>query len=145
MCQLGLTRQRLARRLLRRGPQRELDSSGERGDAPRAGVLGGELLIRGDRRVVAPCLLLARPHHERPAHVVGIEALGGACYHDRGVAAPGGRERRREPELECGVARLPLGLGNERGDLRRRDDGRFRGGRAGPGKGNEKEGGALHG
>ena len=102
-------------------------------------MLRGEVAVRGNRCVVTPPLLLAPAHHERSADVVRLQQLGGMRHRDRGVAAPGCGKRRGEPEPKGGIARLALGLGDEGGDLGRRDGSGLRGGCTGPRERQRKE------
>src|SRR2546426_4557375 len=70
----------------------------------------GEVIVGGDRVVVAARLLLAAPHDERPEHVGRVERLGRARDAQRRVAPPGGREGGGEAEAKRGVSGLLLGL-----------------------------------
>src|SRR3989442_10735535 len=82
-----------------------------------------EVVVRGDRVVVAARLLLAAPHDERPEHVGRIERLGRARDAQRRVAPPGGREGGGEAEAKRGVSGLLLGLSEESRNVGGRDGG----------------------
>src|SRR5437899_2498868 len=91
-----------------------------------------EVIVGGDRVVVAARLLLAAPHDERPEHVGRVERLGRARDARRRVAPPGGREGGGEAEAKRGVSGLLLGLSEESRNVGGRDGcggrSRFRGG-----------------
>src|SRR2546427_10696995 len=82
-----------------------------------------EVVVGGDRVVVAARLLLAAPHDERPEHVGRVERLGRARDARRRVAPPGGREGGGEAEAKRGVSGLLLGLSEESGNVGGRDGG----------------------
>src|SRR2546422_3352701 len=82
-----------------------------------------EVVVGGDRVVVAARLLLAAPHDERPEHVGRVERLGRARDARRRVAPPGGREGGGEAEAKRGVSGLLLGLSEESRNVGGRDGG----------------------
>src|SRR3989441_2759413 len=82
-----------------------------------------EVVVGGDRVVVAARLLLAAPHDERPEHVGRVERLGRARDARRRVAPPGGREGGGEAEAKRGVSGLLLGLSEESRYVGGRDGG----------------------
>src|SRR5437667_286035 len=82
-----------------------------------------EVVVGGDRVVVAARLLLAAPHDERPEHVGRVERLGRARDAQRRVAPPGGREGGGEAEAKRGVSGLLLGLSEESRNVGGRDGG----------------------
>lgn len=93
----------------------------ERRHAPGPGVRRGKVGVGRHRGVVAIRLLLARADHERPEHVLGLERESRARHDDRGIAAPAGGERRREPEPHAGVLGTLPCLALESGNLGGRD------------------------
>src|SRR5439155_550917 len=93
-------------RSLRRGAERELRLGAQRGYTSGARVLRHKGGIGGDRLVVAIRPFLTRANYERPEGVVRLEVERGARHDGRGVAAPGGGERRAAPKRrECGGLR----------------------------------------
>src|SRR2546429_9119669 len=82
-----------------------------------------EVVVGGDRVVVAARLLLAAPNDERPEHVGRVEHLGRARDARRRVAPPGGREGGGEAEAKRGVSGLLLGLSEESRNVGGRDGG----------------------
>src|SRR2546427_285424 len=82
-----------------------------------------EVVVGGDRVVVAARLLLAAPHDERAEHVGRVERLGRARDAQRRVAPPGGREGGGEAEAKRGVSGLLLGLSEESRNVGGRDGG----------------------
>src|SRR3989442_4598386 len=94
-----------------------------------------EVVVRGDRVVVAARLLLAAPHDERPEHVGRVERLGRARDAQRRVAPPGGREGGGEAEAKRGVSGLLLGLSEESRNVGGRDGGGAGGGGGRPAPG----------
>src|SRR5438093_11224356 len=99
----------------------------------------GEVIVGGDRVVVAARLLLAAPHDERPEHVGRVERLGRARDARRRVAPPGGREGGGEAEAKRGVSGLLLGLSEESRNVGGRDGGGSGRASARPDQGHQEE------
>ena len=132
--QLGFVRQRLLRSAHGRRAERELCLAPQGRDTPGVGVLRGEVIVRRDRLVVAPRLLLTRADDERREHVVRLERCCRARHYNSCVAALGGGEGGSEPELDRGIAWLLACLGEEPRDLGGGDGGRLGSARAGDGR-----------
>src|SRR5436309_4034532 len=98
-----------------------------------------EVVVGGDRVVVAARLLLAAPHDERPEHVGRVERLGRARDARRRVAPPGGREGGGEAEAKRGVSGLLLGLSEESRNVGGRDGGGSGRASARPDQGHQEE------
>src|SRR5437870_565156 len=98
-----------------------------------------EVVVGGDRVVVAARLLLAAPHDERPEHVGRVERLGRGGAARRRVAPPGGREGGGEAEAKRGVSGLLLGLSEESRNVGGRDGGGSGRASAPPDQGHQEE------
>src|SRR3989442_14410554 len=98
-----------------------------------------EVVVGGDRVVVAARLLLATPPDERPEHVGRVERLGRARDARRRVAPPGGREGGGEAEAKRGVSGLLLGLSEESRNVGGRDGGGSGRASAPPDQGHQEE------
>ena len=119
--ELCLARQRLPRRPLRRGAERELRLGAHRGYTPGGGVLRRKIIVGGDRFVVAGGLLLTPADHERPEHIVRLGLERRACHDGRAVAAPSGGERRCEPKGRDWSGLWYASAGDSRAQQQRQD------------------------